>query len=64
MSWALGGGRGQFAGHDRALVSAALLLVAAFTGWGERWTVLPLIFLVLSSYGFMAGNTMAGALNG
>ena len=29
MSWALGGGRGQFAGHDRALVSAALLLVGA-----------------------------------
>jgi len=45
------------------VVAAALLLVAAFTGWGERWTVLPLIFLVLSSYGFMAGNTMAGALN-
>ncbi len=45
------------------VVAAALLLAAAFTGWGEMWSVLPLIFLVLSSYGFMAGNTMAGALN-
>ena len=45
------------------VVSAALLLAAAFTGWGGMGSALPLIFLVLSSYGFMAGNTMAGALN-
>ena len=45
------------------MVAAAFLLAAAFTGWGGMWSVLPLIFLVLSSYGFMAGNTMAGALN-
>ena len=45
------------------VVAAAFLLAAAFTGWGGMWSVLPLIFLVLSSYGFMAGNTMAGALN-
>jgi DHA1 family bicyclomycin/chloramphenicol resistance-like MFS transporter len=48
------------------LVSAgcgALLAIAAVTGMGERWTILPLLFLVLSAYGFMQGNTMAGALN-
>ena len=45
------------------VAASALLLLAAFTGWGGMWSVLPLIFLVLSSYGFMAGNTMAGALN-
>jgi len=40
-----------------------LLLIAAVTGVGERWSVLPLLFLLLSTYGFMQGNTMAGALN-
>jgi len=44
------------------LVSIALTL-AAVTGFGERWSVLPLLFVVLASYGFMQGNTMAGALN-
>lgn len=39
------------------------LAVAGVTGLGERWTVLPLLFGVLASYGFMAGNTMAGALS-
>ncbi|MBS0332225.1 MAG: multidrug effflux MFS transporter, partial [Proteobacteria bacterium] len=42
---------------------AILLMIAALTGVGERWSVLPLLFLLLSSYGFMQGNTMAGALN-
>jgi DHA1 family bicyclomycin/chloramphenicol resistance-like MFS transporter len=42
---------------------AALLALAAVTGIGERWSVLPLLFLTLASYGFMQGNTMAGALN-
>ncbi|MFZ5720215.1 MAG: multidrug effflux MFS transporter [Pseudomonadota bacterium] len=42
---------------------AILLSLAAATGFGERWTVLPLLFLLLSSYGFMQGNTMAGALS-
>jgi DHA1 family bicyclomycin/chloramphenicol resistance-like MFS transporter len=42
---------------------AALLALAALTGFGERWTILPLLFCVLASYGFMQGNTMAGALN-
>jgi DHA1 family bicyclomycin/chloramphenicol resistance-like MFS transporter len=40
-----------------------LLLIAALTGIGERWSVLPALFLLLSTYGFMQGNTMAGALN-
>ncbi len=42
---------------------AVLLVVAALTGLGGRWSVLPLLFLLLASYGFMQGNTMAGALN-
>lgn len=46
-----------------AIVIGVVLALAAFTGWGGRWTVLPLIFLLLSSYGFMQGNTMAGALS-
>ncbi len=46
-----------------ALFLALLLALAAGTGVGERWTVLPLLFLLLSSYGFMQGNTMAGALS-
>ena len=40
-----------------------LLTAAAVTGVGERWSVLPLLFLVLASYSLMQGNTMAGALN-
>lgn len=46
-----------------ALAFAALLMIAAVTGIGERWSVLPLLFLLLTSYGFMQGNTMAGALS-
>jgi MFS transporter, DHA1 family, multidrug resistance protein len=46
-----------------APVFAALMTLAAFTGWGERWSVLSLLFLLLSSHGFMQGNTMAGALS-
>ncbi len=42
---------------------AVLLAIAAVSGVGERWSVLPLLFLLLSTYGFMQGNTMAGALN-
>jgi DHA1 family bicyclomycin/chloramphenicol resistance-like MFS transporter len=42
---------------------AVLLMIAAVTGIGERWSVLPLLFLLLSTYGFLQGNTMAGALN-
>lgn len=42
---------------------SALLALAAVSGLGERFSVLPLLFCVLASYGFMQGNTMAGALN-
>jgi len=45
------------------VVAAALLALAAVTGVGERWSVLPLLFIVLGSYGLMQGNTMAGALS-
>ncbi|WP_425995756.1 multidrug effflux MFS transporter [Caulobacter sp. DWR1-3-2b1] len=46
-----------------SIVCALLLAVAAWSGLGEQWTVLPLLFLALSTYGLMAGNTMAGALS-
>ena len=46
-----------------AVIFAALMSLAAVTGFGERWTVLPLLFLVFTSLGFIQGNTMAGALN-
>lgn len=46
-----------------SVVFAALLALAAVTGIGGRFSVLPLLFCVLASYGFMQGNTMAGALN-
>lgn len=46
-----------------ALGFAVLLALAAYTGIGECWTVLPLLFCLLASYGFMGGNTTAGALN-
>ena len=42
---------------------AALLALAAATGLGGPWTVLPLLFALLASYGFMQGNATAGALN-
>ena len=45
-----------------SIVAAFLLLAAAWTGLGGQFTVLPLLFAALSSYGLMAGNTMAGAL--
>jgi len=40
-----------------------VLLAAALTGFGGRWSILPLLFALLATYGFMQGNTMAGALN-
>lgn len=46
-----------------ALGFGVLLLAAAVTGLGGQWTVLPLLFCCLASYGLMAGNTMAGALS-
>ncbi|MDP3854340.1 multidrug effflux MFS transporter [Phenylobacterium sp.] len=46
-----------------AVAAAVALAAAALTGFGERWSVLPLLFVLLGSYGFMQGNTVAGALN-
>ena len=46
-----------------SIVVGVLLALAAVTGIGELWTVAPLLFLLLGSYGFMAGNTTAGALS-
>lgn len=46
-----------------ATAMAVLLLIAAVTGFGGPWSVLPLLFLTLASYGLMQGNTMAGALS-
>jgi DHA1 family bicyclomycin/chloramphenicol resistance-like MFS transporter len=40
-----------------------LLALAAASGIGGAWTVLPMLFVVLASYGLMQGNTMAGALS-
>ena len=42
---------------------SVVLVLAAVTGFGGMWTVLPLLFLTLASYGLMQGNTMAGALS-
>ncbi|WP_374576061.1 multidrug effflux MFS transporter [Phenylobacterium sp.] len=42
---------------------AAVLVLAAFAGLGGPWTVLPLLFLLLASYGFVQGNATAGALS-
>ena len=46
-----------------AVLASLALALAALTGFGERWSILPLLFVLLASYGFMQGNTMAGALN-
>ncbi|WP_296595260.1 multidrug effflux MFS transporter [Phenylobacterium sp.] len=46
-----------------SLVVGVMLALAAVTGVGGLWTVGPLLFLLLGSYGFMAGNTTAGALS-
>lgn len=49
-----------------SLASTTLALVLSFFAWtglGGEWTVLPVLFLALSTYGLMSGNTMAGALS-
>ena len=42
---------------------AVLMMLFAVTGIGGRWTILPTLFCILASYGFMQGNAMAGALS-
>jgi DHA1 family bicyclomycin/chloramphenicol resistance-like MFS transporter len=39
------------------------LAAAAVSGLGGPWSVLPLLFALLATYGFLQGNTMAGALS-
>jgi DHA1 family bicyclomycin/chloramphenicol resistance-like MFS transporter len=46
-----------------SIIAALLLVAAAWSGVGGQFTVLPLLFAALSTYGLMAGNTMAGALS-
>lgn len=46
-----------------SLAVGVLLALAVVTGIGGLWTLLPLLFLLLGSFGFMAGNTTAGALS-
>jgi DHA1 family bicyclomycin/chloramphenicol resistance-like MFS transporter len=46
-----------------SIIAAFMLVAAAWSGLGGEFTVLPLLFVALSTYGLMAGNTMAGALS-
>jgi DHA1 family bicyclomycin/chloramphenicol resistance-like MFS transporter len=46
-----------------ALAIGVLLTLASFGGFDGPWVILPLLFLLLGSYGFIQGNTMAGALS-
>jgi DHA1 family bicyclomycin/chloramphenicol resistance-like MFS transporter len=48
---------------NASIVVGLLLALAAVTGVGGPWTVLPLLFLLMGTYGFMGGNTTAGALS-
>lgn len=42
---------------------AGALALCAVTGLDGALVILPLLFLMMGSYGFMQGNTLAGALN-
>jgi MFS transporter, DHA1 family, multidrug resistance protein len=46
-----------------ATILAGLMATATVVGLDGPWVVLPLLFVLLGSYGFLQGNTMAGALN-
>lgn len=46
-----------------SVVAAVILLLVAFTGAGGLFGLIAAVLLVLTSYGFMQGNTMAGALS-
>ncbi|MGI4876074.1 MAG: multidrug effflux MFS transporter [Janthinobacterium lividum] len=45
------------------IAAGAGLLAAAVTGIGGVWGLLPMLFCALTSFGFMASNTTAGALS-
>ncbi len=51
------------AGVWAALAFGGLLTLAAFSGVGGLWTLLPALFLVLATYGLLSGNAQAGALS-
>jgi DHA1 family bicyclomycin/chloramphenicol resistance-like MFS transporter len=42
---------------------AVVLATMVFTGTEQRWAVLVLLFCLLSTYGLLQGNTLAGALS-
>lgn len=44
-------------------ILAGLMALCALTGLDGFWIIMPLLFAMMGSYGFMQGNTMAGALN-
>jgi MFS transporter, DHA1 family, multidrug resistance protein len=46
-----------------ALAGGVVLVFFAYSGIGGMWSVLPAVFFILGSYGFIQGNTMAGALS-
>jgi len=46
-----------------ATLLAGVMAAAALAGLDQPWIILPLLFVLLGSYGFLQGNTMAGALN-
>ena len=46
-----------------ATVLAGMMATAALSGFDGAMIILPLLFVLLGSYGFLQGNTMAGALN-
>ena len=46
-----------------AVLVGVVLAAAAVSGIGGAWSVAPLMFVLLGSFGFMQGNTMAGALS-
>ena len=51
------------ASRPLAIGCAAVLALAAFTGWGGMWGVLIPLFFVVASFGLVGANTQATALN-
>lgn len=45
-----------------AVALCAVLAAVVFSGYDQRWAVLTLLFLLISTYGLLQGNTVAGAL--
>ncbi|MBV7257057.1 multidrug effflux MFS transporter [Pacificimonas sp. WHA3] len=49
--------------NQLAVAAGFLLLGAAFTGFGGLFGIMTALFLVLATYGFIAGNANAGGLS-